>query len=78
MKQVTEISTKVINKLAEPKPFKIPSFKLQPYRSGDFQIWAERFEGYSASWNNKRKLKELIILLKGPAEDVLRTRRRVE
>ena len=78
MKHATEISTKVMDKLAEPKPFEIPPSKLQPYRSGDFQIWAERFEGWSANWNDERKLNELINLLQGPAEDVLRTRRRVE
>ena len=38
MKHATEISTKVMDKLAEPKPFEIPPSKLQPYRSGDFQI----------------------------------------
>ena len=78
MKHATDISTKVMDKLAEPKPFEIPPSKLQPYRSGDFQIWAKRFEGWSANWNDERKLNELINLLQGPAEVVLRTRRRVE
>ena len=78
MKHATEISTKVMDKLAEPKPYEVAPSKLQPYRSGDFQIWAERFEGWSANWNNERKLNELINLLQGPAEDVLRTRRRLE
>ena len=73
-----EISTKVSNKLAKPKPFEIPSSKLQPYRSGDFQIGQSDSKVVRAIWNDERKLNELINLLQGPAEDDLRTRRRVE
>ena len=39
MKNATEISTKLMEKLAEPKPLEIPLSKLQPYRSVYFQIW---------------------------------------
>ena len=62
-KRATEISTKVMYKLAKPKLFEILPSIQQLNWSGDFQIWAERFNSWSAKWNDEPKLKELINLL---------------
>ena len=55
----------------------IPS-KLQPYKSGNFHLWAEKFENHTENWDEPRKLRELINLLGGKAEDVVVGRARAE
>ena len=52
-----------MDKLAKPKLFEILPSIQQLNWSGDFQIWAERFNSWSAKWNDEPKLKELINLL---------------
>ena len=73
-----DVSKAVTDNLVAPKPVEAPPSKLQPYKSGDFILWAERFNCQSTGWTEARKISELMNLLQGKAEDVVRSKKRVE
>ena len=74
----SNISKQVVETLAKPRPYDLQPSKLQQYRQGSFKLWADRFEGASYNWDEKRKLNELMNLLQGRAEDVGVSKKRDE
>ena len=69
--QQIEILKEQVARLSGPKPS-----KLEPYREGDFRLWDQKFEIFSTdfNWDESRKLTELVMLLQGKAERIVKTR----
>ena len=78
MEYAADISKTVLDKLAEPKPAELMPTKLQQFRGGDFNLWADRFEAQAKNWTEEREMNELLNLLLGPAELIVKSKKRLE
>ena len=70
-KQKKDPGKQIIRTFVEPS-----AAKLQPYKSGDYLLWDSKFEELASgnNWDEGRRKRELMMLLQGKAEMIIRNK----